>query len=396
MSVRKLTRSLLTALAMFGGMTLVNGQERVPVEDPLAFDPDFHWFEPVYDMDLADMKPSKRASEGWFASYDRLNLYGSRPEINDSNVSETLLDSGYGHRYEIGYMVPDKENGWLFNWTTSEAGQSSSVHVEALNRYNLNSLADPDTGTTGPPFGELVPQVDQNNRGFNTRFYDVSDSENVFTLDTYELNKVWRLEPYHYGGILEPILGVRWMQFDDHNFFQNYESTFEAIPLVGPFGAAERLTTNQALTENNMLGGQVGFRYFKFRDRFTFSTDFRAFAGSNFQSSRAQTLTETTIYNFTANTVTIGQDSLAVDNTATTPIYTRNEEFFIGFDVRGEVGYQLTKLITVRAGFQVLDIGRGLWRGGPSIASGRNVLAGGDNDQDFQQVGYSFGLTLNR
>ncbi|MCG8650895.1 MAG: hypothetical protein MI861_13740, partial [Pirellulales bacterium] len=167
--------------------------------DPFAFDPDFKWFEPVYDMDLADMKPKKRAPTGWFATYDRLNLHGSRPETDEPGTSETLLDNGWGNRYEIGFMLPAEQNGWMFTWTETNVGAFQVVRRERLNRVNDEDLTGMG-GNVGPPFGEIVPQREQNNRGFNERFYDITDTENQFSVDSYELNKTWRLEPYHYGG----------------------------------------------------------------------------------------------------------------------------------------------------------------------------------------------------
>jgi hypothetical protein len=126
MSVRKLTASLFMTLAMLGvGNNAVQAQEYFPVADPFAFDPDFRWFEPIYDADLADMKPNKRANTGWYATYDRLNLYGSRPELNDANASDTKIDGGWGHRYEVGYMLPADDNGWQFNWTSLDVNQKS-------------------------------------------------------------------------------------------------------------------------------------------------------------------------------------------------------------------------------------------------------------------------------
>ncbi len=56
--------------------------------------PDFQWFEPVTNLDLADMKPKKRAHSGWFATYDRLNLYGSRPDTDYPQALDTKIDSG--------------------------------------------------------------------------------------------------------------------------------------------------------------------------------------------------------------------------------------------------------------------------------------------------------------
>ncbi len=78
------------------------------------------------------------------------------------------------------------------------------------------------------------------------------------------------------------------------------------LPLIGPFGSAEQLTSVGAWTDNEMFGGQLGFRYFKFRDRFTFSSDFKAFFGGNWQCSTSQTSVYTAIYDLNANAVTIG------------------------------------------------------------------------------------------
>lgn len=402
MSVRKLTASLLMALATIGtAHTAADAQEHFPVADPYAFDPDFRWFEPIYDADLADIKPKKRANTGWFATYDRLNLYASRPELDDPNASETILDSGWGNRYEIGYMLPDKDNGWLFSWVNLDGPNAYfTVERERLNRYNLQNLGEGDDQPVDPRFSSpqlSIPPSDRNTPGFFRRVYLVQDSENVMDFNSFELSKTWRMEPYHYGGILEPMVGFRYMKLNDYNIDQNYSSPIDLdqVPFF-TFGVAEQLITDKTITSNDVLTGQVGFRYTKFRDRFVFTSDFRVFTGGSLQSAKAQRDTEITIYNLTGTTVTIGEPPEFVINRSTTPVYTRNEEFVIGFDVRGEVNYQLTKMITLRAGFQLIDLATGIWRGGPDVGVGGSLLPGGDRDQDVVMVGGTFGVTLNR
>ena len=122
------------------------------------------------------------------------------------------------------------------------------------------------------------------------------------------------------------------MRIKDINGFQDYRTTFDIPPLVGPFGSAEQLTSIGAWTENEMFGGQAGFRYFKFRDRFTFSSDLRVFFGGNWQCTKSQTSTYTAIYDLNNNAVTIGAPPVRQTLEETTPIYSRNEEFFVGFD----------------------------------------------------------------
>ena len=101
MSVRKLTASLLAALAVAGATNLATAQES-NLADPFEFDPDFHWFEPVYDADLQDVTAKKRASTGWFATYDRIHLYGTGPETTEPGIDKNRLDGGWGYRYELG------------------------------------------------------------------------------------------------------------------------------------------------------------------------------------------------------------------------------------------------------------------------------------------------------
>lgn len=384
MSVRKLTASLLTALALMGGANLVQAQHNPGLADPFEFDPDFHWFEPVYDADLQDMSPKKRAPTGWFATYDRLNLYGSRPDLDEPGIAEDKLDGGWGYRYEIGYMLPGEDHGWLFNWTHNDVGAYHIVRQERLNRY-----IDPEDGfpVIAPPFGVAVRQIEDNNTQYNFRFYDIVDTENQMDYDSYELNKTWRMEPYHYGGILEPFVGVRWMRMVDANGFMDYQSSAENPPLIGPnFEDAELITVSGATTENELIGPQLGFRYFKTQHRYVFSTDFRVFCGGNFQCSKSQAFSSLTIYDGDD----VGAEVIRIIDNSTKPIYSRNEEFFVGFDVRAELGYQITKMIQIRGGFQLIDIARGVWRGGDGT-----LVPGGSRDQNYLMVGATAGINLN-
>jgi hypothetical protein len=199
------------------------------------------------------------------------------------------------------------------------------------------------------------------------------------------------MEPYHYGGILEPMVGFRWMRVKDFNIRDTYNSSLDIDLVPFPFDDAEQLITDQAITENELLTAQLGFHYTKFRDRFTFSSDFRVFVGQNLQCTKANRITEITFYDGTGLNAQV--DNIIRRETA--PIIERNNEFVVGFDVRGELSYQLTKAIAVRGGIQVIDIGRGLWRGG-STNLNNTALIGGSNDQNLVMVGATLGLTLNR
>ncbi|MAP09296.1 MAG: hypothetical protein CMM00_11020 [Rhodopirellula sp.] len=408
MSVRKLTAKLLAALAVFAGGASVSGQEHA-LADPFAFDPDFQWFEPIYDADIVDTKPKKRAHTGWFGTYDKLHLWGKRPEGEATTLGgdggEYQLDFGDGNRYEFGYMTPQKDTGWLFGWSDLDIRAGEFNRVERINRLNVSQL-DGEPEFPGGQFGQNVLTDDNNNFGFDTRFYELGRSTNFVEYDTYEINKTWRMEPYHYGGILEPMVGVKFVTLDDRAVTNTYSRTREdgADILPGtteltqnPYfvdlgispDAYERLDQDLSEVENEMYTLQLGFRYFKFVNRFRYSLEFRAFSGVNLQHATRYAMSENTFY-----------DGFGADSEVTSFYRTQNklehyrdERFFIGYDARAELGYQLTNMIHVRGGFQIFDLAKGLGRAGHESDAGTMI---GPSDQNFLAVGGTFGIELNR
>lgn len=394
MSVRKLTFGLLVAAALLAGQRGAEAQEHLPVADPFHFDPDFRWFEPVYAADLMDMKPSKRASTGWYGAYDKMRLYSSRPDVailREGNTGdfEDGLDPGWGDRFDFGYMTDDG-HGWSATYMNI-AGPAAydTVLQERINRLNtadnIPPAADDDSGTFGR-FGQLLPSADRNNFELRERVYELQDSINVFSGSSFELNKTWRMEPYHYGGMLEPLIGLRYIDLTDYwqtEDYQRFAGLGNLVQLVDPNGdPIEIYTRNEARTQNKMFGGQLGARYFKYYDRIMFSGSFRAFALTNYQSHRSATDQVITAY----DGIGIDAGTNYVINTRTGLAYRDNDEFVVGFDARAEMSYQITRHFQVRGGFQMIDLGRGIWRGQTSDRT----------DQTVVMVGGTFGFAINR
>ena len=89
-----------------------------------------------------------------------------------------------------------------------------TIYQERINRVNTddtNSLTDP-----------VQPFIDANDPQLGTRVYVLEDSLNVFSMSNFELNKTWRREPYRYGGIIEPMVGFKYMTLDDFAVNQSY------------------------------------------------------------------------------------------------------------------------------------------------------------------------------
>lgn len=411
MSVRKLTTKITMLLVLITGSVESSGQEPdLPGVSPHAFDPDYRWFEPIYEDDLLDMKPKKRAHSGWFATYDKLGLYGKRPDsINGDGVEDDYkLDYGEGNRYDVGYMVPDSETGYLFSYTELDVNAVDGFRVDRINRLNEDDL----NGETlfplgGTRFGLPVFPEDGNVFGLSRRVYDVGVTLNNMDLDSYELNKTWRMEPYHYGGILEPMVGVRYLSAQDEGFQRVYGRTRDTDVAIGAGNsiyfddlginadAFERLTETVAEIDNDIYTMQFGFRYFKFQDRFRYSAEFRTFTGLNLQCLKQYTRETTTLYDGFDTAAAVTQN---VTTTSAAEIH-RNQEFFIGYDVRAELGYQLTKMVHIRGGVQLIDLALGLWRNDRSFDFNNqdvNIDSYENREQSFLAVGYTFGIELNR
>lgn len=371
--------------------TDLHGQP-LPFQDPFAFDPDFQWFEPLYQADIEDMKPKQRANYGWYGAYDRMSLWVSR---SDDAPGEHLLDRSWGNRYDLGFMT-EEDSGWSSTLFTVDGPNA----YDTVRTYRLNLRNDTEQvvvlgrGGTGTPRYSIFPQFIRNTPGENERFVDIDNSENVANFTSFELNKTFRLEPYHYGGILEPLVGFRYMKFQDTWQQMNYSHGF----LFDPYGNAldgygEQITIQRSIADNQMLGGQLGFRYFKAKNRFRYSGEMRVFTMANLQTNTFYTESETQIYdNTTAGVPPViadGDVPLRANYSKTPNQYGRNQEFVVGFDVRSELTYQLSRMFEIRGGLQIIDLGRGIWRG---RLNAQNPL----NDQQVTMAGFTFGIALNR
>ncbi len=383
MSVRKLTLGLLAIFAFNCGLQSASAQheEHMPFVDPMAFEPDFRWFEPVYNMDLADMRPSKRASTGWFGALDRMNLFVTRPE---NEASDFKLDDGWGGRVDVGFMN-DKESGWLASFSYLDGPNADrTTRTPRINILNEDDLLGAEPDLLGPR-GQLLPEFARNSPGLSQRYAFPGQSLNIVEIDSFELNKTFRMEPYHYGGILEPMIGFRYMQIEDTFFRSQYRST-EAITLpllISPTDdPTEQIITDLSRANNQMFGGQIGFRYFKYFERFKFSTDLRVFAMHNYQSNTDSSTIQTTVYGGTG----IGTEAEFFESNEVFVEYAEDDEFAFGFDLRTELAYTLTRDFSIRGGLQLTDVAQGVWRGRISDP----------NDQTLVAVGYTFGITLNR
>jgi len=164
---------------------------------------DFQWFAPPiteqYGQDTID------PNTGIFFEYHRLFLNVSRSESAPAHWDG---DATYGNRLDFGYMTDDNY-GWL------------------CSGWRLD----------GPAWADV----------------------NAGDFNSFEVNRTWRLDQFHHGFWFEPMIGLRYAQFNDKTV-RNPEPLF---------------------IQNNMLLGQLGGRIFSHRGQWTLYSSVRGFGGQN-------------------------------------------------------------------------------------------------------------------
>jgi hypothetical protein len=365
-----------------------------PFSEPMEFDPDWQFFAPVQTQDFEDVTTRQRANNGFYLTYDLMQFGMSRSLTEQAS---SAIDFGWGHRFDFGWMKSD-ESGWMFSlMNVGGPNVNNIVEQQRLNEFVTNALGGNGTGGANSPSQAIVgplPFLPYYNRNDvdGERLFFLHDSVNVATFKSFEANKVWRLEPYRYGGILEPMLGLRYANLSDTARNDTYTSFALVNGAVPPaiIGNGERLLQDSVLTDNHMLLGQIGFRYTKFINRWTLSNDMKFFGGQVYQNQQTSRYVTTATY---ANPIVIGNPPLS-DNDHSGSVFTgrKNEESTWGFDLRVEGAYKATKYLDLRGGFGLLYFGNGIWRGSTVTSLGPQFL----QNQSIIMPAFTFGVALNR
>lgn len=374
-----------------------------PFVDVTAFPHDFQFFAPPEFGEFGD---GPELNWGWFAAANRLYWYQSRPEEEQSFAEG---DFGWGNRFTVGYMS-EEDHGWFGEFIHFDGPHASFViEAERVNVLNeddeINGNPDNVNLRDGggqqqqqqqmmgaPNFG--VPESDQNNPISEDRRYLLQDSLNVADLSSWELNKSLRLKKLHYGSILEPFFGFRYIKYQDYALFDQYQrfddmgSLITTIP--GVFAPTdvdtallqtELLTSTRGLNDNHLVGGQFGARWYRYKGRWNLSGEIRAFLFHNFQAQNLNVFRELTFYDGAG----VGVDVLLVqeDNQHT---YLNATEFVFGGEVRAEAAFEVTRDINLKFGMNFMELGKGIQRGFDFV----------DNSENVTMVGWTFGVDFRR
>jgi len=338
-----------------------------PFIDPGYFQSDFQFFAPP---EVNDFGGEEKPNTGFYVTFDRTDVAVTRPIDRFSFGSQNKTDFTWGNRMELGYMKGDP-SGW----------QGVLWHVNGPNERTANASVNEvfqsfDTAGTQNQF--VVPQA--------------FDSINQLKMTSFELNKVFRLKPYHNGTILEPLLGYRYFNVRDY-FYRTTLTEFPGNVGIPVFPQSDEFFQNVAHTSqfiNSMHGGQFGARLFRQRGHWLLSGEVRIFALANFQVLRIRNVQSMLPNPELALTQGVFDDKINWFGTGgdvnIQTMYFHATQFCFGGEVRMDASYELTRDINLRVGMVFLDLGQGIGRG--------DLLR--LNNQAVQMAGVSFGFTVNR
>ena len=305
MLVKKTLVALVTLFAILAGSKAygqIYTHAATPFE-PGYFGHDLQFFAPGDFSEFGGNQPELPI--GWYFNYSRLWMHVSRPS-NVINNFET--DSGWGNRFNVGYMTQD-DMGW----------DVEVIRMTGPNQFNTQT----ESGAPSAGVNALIAPT------------------NIVTYNSVELNRVFRMVS-HGGSVFEPFIGIRYSTLRDGSDPNNFQV------VLPPNGIP---TLWAGITQNNILGGQIGFRLFKRTGRWTVSGGMKAYPAINFQQYRTQNISQ--------------------------------NQFTLGGDGRLEASYNVTRDISLVVGFEAIYYGMG-------IARASNFQTG-----DFLMVGTTFGVEVN-
>ncbi len=383
--------------------------------------------QPFGPAQTSEYGNGQRANEGWFFGYQRLAWSLSRPDTsylgahpigtvpafgtnplvpaNALTIDNSFIRAviGWGNRWEFGYM-DDTNHGFLVSvldhvsqgqYDTKSTPFGSLVNNFLGAGHPFITFGDPDGllhayGTLG---GVVVSDLGQLPGAFDTILM-----RNITTLNGVEAMRTYRAPRLHNNGYFEVMYGVRWFQMVDgfetwayNNFFSTSSVAIgNSIVPYNILNASYWGTTVQ----NNLVGPQIGLRWFAQRGHWTTSVETRFMAAANFQNVNQRailgSLSQTSIASF-AN-ATAGFVGLATN----THVY--NTTFSPLGELRVGLAYAATRNINLKVGYDGIIVGN------VSRASNRvdynspNIvgITPKSNNEIFFVNGLNFGVEINR
>jgi hypothetical protein len=367
-----------------------------------------HKWDPFAPADISDYGTGPKAKRGFYFDYERLYWSIGKPPaatigsdaaagffvesfnpVTGAPISafeQSSLTTGiftakgsWGNRWETGFMDTNN-HGWLVSVIDHVAQTQNFEYNTAPSTILFN---DPNNLFNGFAINQntnvIVPVT------FIPRFTDTVLYNRV-VLNGVELMKTYRAPRLHNGDYVELMYGARWFQIDD---------TFE-VDGLGGIAADTRIRTR---VQNNIVGPQLGLRWFHQRGRWIVAAEGRFTAGMNFENYR-QVADFASLANTQANLgggpLTSGASPVNLNGNVSNAAKFLTE-FAPLAEMRLQATYQCTRAFGLTIGYTLLYT-NGIGRASDHVnytAPTFGLANGGNRDSLFIN-GLSFGVQVNR
>lgn len=353
--------------------------------------------------------PPQFVDDGFFLVPQIPSPFPDGPSVDNRFIGAT---GGWGNRWEVGYV--DTDNYGLLISVLDHVSQNQYRTVDnpairftdptgilhAFARFNFPAVTNPNL----PAFDTSLDV------GVMPTMFDTLSMQNLTQLNGVEIMRFYRAPRLHHGAFLEYLYGVRWLQIYDSftvigqgNGANTEAYSFEAVSLVSGRTGVSNFTTSQNILDasnwnmrifNNLVGPEVGLRWFRQQGRWVVSLEPRFLAAANFQNALLKSNTGT---NRVANA---GTDSNLINGYRGLGVNTH--QYTTTFSPVGELrlnaSFQATSNIGIKVGYT------GMYVGNISRASNRINYDGpnlvdildGNFHQTFFINGINFGVEINR
>jgi hypothetical protein len=313
------------------------------------------------------------------------------PDFNSVDTGHLTGQGGWGNRWEIGYMDPENV-GWMV---------SILDHVQQNQTYFFQDVQlqfdDPGQWLQGytrltTPLGIVF--VDQ---GKMVTAFDNLSYANSTTLGGVELVRMNRGPVLHGGGFFDVLYGARWFQLGDRFTVLGSNGDpadpLNTITYINPLGNSFWNTE----TENNLVGPEIGLRWFRQKGRWKTTLEGRFLTAANFQNYKQRTVLGDQIS--TINDLLQNTDNVVIPRRFY-GLGTNSELYSTVFSPLGEwrasVSCQLSKAFSIRVGYTGMVVGN-VARASNSITYNTEQLVGiKKNRETFFVNGLDFGVEFNR
>lgn len=346
-------------------------------------------------------------STGWIGGV--LDYDDQLQQTTDTQVAVNFINPDVTDLYRAaGFTVPPGVQITMLHMFVDRDGDGFDDNLNGAGAAGRFTDSDMD-GVGDTPVTNRA-QVDFEDMVIAPTKFDHLTTRNNANTSGVELMKMYRFRPLHNASIFELFMGARYMEMNE-DFMVNAQGGFgNAFAQLGSAPNNNGVITPLQIQsfwnsriDNNIVGPQVGGRWYSRRGKWLFAAEGRFLAGFNFQNvhQRGQLAG-----NVPAGIVNLGQpgqlnqapvqNAVTAFNNTNFEHYERFEEWAPLGELRLETSYQLTKAVAFKVGFTGM-YADGIGRASSLVLYQLPTLGiAGDNREDMFVTSFNFGVEVNR